>query len=318
MLWSTTYVFGCAVTIGTCLVVLDSLLIKHIWRPLGYYLCGVPWARFVPTEYPVVEKKVPVWLYSGLLHMVEVVGCWYYAYKWTWWRDIETWPRDALEPLYPMTAASTAERDFIAPFYMWYLGYVCFTFVRDVFLKEDRTGGNWMFSLHHAVTLFLTLVSFHWGEWRSGFITRLCLGLGEVTLYWGKTYSARQQTGRGSRQLLAFIFFVNFIVWGLMRCFGYGYLCYSLSVMYMREKANWSNELFTACTLELIGCWVLWTLQIVWTPFILVSGYKFLTTGQMSDGVHRDSAKEVMKDGQVEEFTQEEKLDGKMEGKKVA
>jgi hypothetical protein len=246
--------------------------------------------------------------------MVEVVGCWYYAYKWTWWRDFDSWPKEALEPFYPMSAEATAERDFIAAFYMWYLGYVCFTFVRDVFLKEDRTGGNWMFSLHHAVTLFLTLVSFHYGEWRSGFLTRICLGVGEVTLYWGKAYSARQQTGHGSRYLLAFIFFVNFLVWGSMRCIGYGYLCYSLSVMYMREKASWSNELLAACTAELVGCWILWVLQMVWTPFILASGYKFLSTGHMSDGVHRDGS-EHLKNKTGEKG---EKVDDKAEGKKVA
>eukprot|EP00746_Dinoflagellata_sp_MGD_P160493 gnl/MRDRNA2_/MRDRNA2_87274_c0_seq1.p1 gnl/MRDRNA2_/MRDRNA2_87274_c0~~gnl/MRDRNA2_/MRDRNA2_87274_c0_seq1.p1 ORF type:complete len:318 (-),score=34.38 gnl/MRDRNA2_/MRDRNA2_87274_c0_seq1:553-1506(-) len=312
--WSTTFVFACAVMIGSCLVAFDSFLIKNVWRPLGYYLCGVPWARFVPDKYPVVEKKVPVWLYSGLLHMLEIVGCWYYACKWTWWRDLETWPKDTLLPLYPMSPEATAERDFIASFYMWYLGYVCFTFVRDVFLKEDRTGGNWMFSLHHAVTLFLTLVSFHFGEWRAGLITRMCLGVGEVTLYWGKAYSARQQCGHGSRPLLAFIFFVNFLVWGAMRCIWYGYLCYSLSIMYMREKTNWSTELFAACTLELIGCWILWVLQVVWTPFILASGYKFLSTGHMSDGVHRDGSEHLKE----KEGKKGGKLDEKAEEKKVA
>jgi len=312
MEWSTTFVLSVASLIGAFLVIIDNYVVASIWRPLGYYLCGVPWARFVPDKHPIVEKKVPVWLYSGLLHMVEVVGCWYYAYKWMWWRDIQSWPKDALLPTYPMSAEASAERDFIAPFYMWYLGYVCFTFVRDVFLKEDRTGGNWMFSLHHAVTLFLTAVSFHYGEWRAGFITRICLGLGEVTLYWGKAYSAREQTGQGSRYLLAFLFFVNFLVWGGMRCIGYGYLCYSLSVMYMREKANWSNELFTACTMELVGCWVLWTLQMIWTPYILLSAIKYFTTGKMSDGVHRDETAH-QKDSKLEG-----KLDDKVEGKKVA
>lgn len=290
-------VLSLAVPVAVALVAFDRFMIPRFFRPLGYFLCGVPWERFVPEKHVVLEQKFPVYFESGLLHLVELAATLYYAYSWTWWRDPSDWPQNALLVLDTSNPPHAAERDFIAPFYIFYFGYVMFTFVRDLFLKKDRTGGNFTFTIHHVLTVALTATSFHYGEWRAGFITRLCLGLGEVTLYFGKCYSAREQVGNGSRGLLGAIFLLNFIVWGGMRCLAYGWLCYSLTIMYLREKPTWANDQFAACTAMLVGSWAMLCLQLLWTPFICTAGLKYLRTGKMDDPVHRDlkNMKEVDK-----------------------
>jgi hypothetical protein len=195
------------------------------------------------------------------------------------------------------------ERDQIAPFYTFYFGYVSYTFVRDVFLKEDRTGGNVMFTIHHVLTVGLVASSFHYGEWRAGYLTRLIMGLGEVTLYFGKVYSARQQVGNGSQMVLGLLFILNAVVWGAMRCVAYAYLCYSLTVMYMRCYQAWAFGQLVACTAMLLGSWAMVSLQVIWTPFIFLSGLKFLRTGKIEDLVHRDNKRTNIDDSADENDT---------------
>lgn len=270
----------------------DWLLCRYVYHPIGL-ACGLTdsWS-----------ERFPPWFGTGIYHSVEFVNwlmfglvvenswCW----EWNKW-DVHLRAR--------VTEAELAERDSYSKLYVLYFSYCLFSWFKDM-LKKGKSakakGKNaiieMMFTMHHWIAILLTASSIVYGCWRAGFLTRLIHCPADVFLYFGKCYQGRWSSGNGSKLVLAVIFVVIFVSWVATRVVVYGYLIYALGVMWNRERQNWPMDLFICASLQWLGSFIMWVLQVVWSGGILQAMIPFLKSDSYEDPWHDNVKAQGSKD----------------------
>jgi len=273
---------------GMASTVVKSLACAPLWMAVEY-LCGFlakPYAAYVDKSDEKLEKKLVAWTGNVSSHGLQCLFWWVYALSGeTWIFDIFGWVVE-LEP----TEARLIDRPRVLPVYIMYLGYAWHSLQKDV----RRSWGNFhqpmqaMFLFHHLLTIFLVALSIEHNCWRAGVLTRLAHDPADIMIYTSKIYIAAYEKGKGSYLRVCFIYVITVIVWVSTRVVLYGWVNYCLHVMYLAKVDSWEPTHQIVCVSLLIGSWVMWILQVIWSYALGASMYQFVTTGhQPTDSIDK-------------------------------
>lgn len=217
--------------------VFNATMEKSVYRPLGFKLAGL---QDLPGAPEIIAVKWQSWCGTFLGHIVMTGLWWKYAQDSNstgWILDHRHW----IDSLFPRIH-DAEERRQVGPYYIMYFSYVLHTCYKDMIKSVGRKGGaqQFLFDLHHLLTVGLVATSIATGTWRCGVLTRMIHDVGDIVLYSSMLRRALYETRGGSPATMHGWFLANNIVWPGTRILLYGYLC--LSMYKMLKKFNSRKE----------------------------------------------------------------------------
>jgi hypothetical protein len=233
------------------------------------------------------KAKIEGWTASVTCYFVQasmwIVYCrgedWVFD-PWNWDQALETSP-------YVATPEKVAK---VFPYYLVYLGYCWHSLCKDVKrvgASDEATSMQMMFLFHHVLTIFLVALSIQYCSFRCGVITRLLFGPVDLVLYSSKILSTFAKEGKFPFKAMAAIYIVNNILWISLRIIGYGWMIFQAYRMWSAHAhANMFGVpwMYPVATSLLVGCIVMWLLQLIWGIALFEATVKYIGNRGKSSG----------------------------------
>ena len=261
-----------SIAIAAAWGIVHLFLHRFVFTPIAYALVG----NFTKQSSPEIKKKLskaPGYIGSFVYHGVQwVLWLQYSTTQKSWWLDYSNWYKTMAEPLVNDNGGFKQ----IAPLYAMYFGFLIFSIVNDHFKRGKVASGSrpnafseslmtLTFNIHHIVAFVLVAMSMYYGPYRPGFLTRIFHDPTDIILNPAFIYRLRYQLGNGTwfntgigYTAIAIAFFVSRVVL-------YGVVVYHcqlmLNSMYFGELPG---DILIPTVIMVLGCWVMWLLQVVW------------------------------------------------------